>query len=603
VSTARLQLEAPKGQGQRDEADRTPSLVNAAQALTGSAILDQVRPHLPPGQAGTAGMPGMLSATPIAGSSVIELRAEGGNAEALAQILTVWIEAYRRSQVSGFDRSSAEALEEARGAFTRLKEEVAAKRREAEEFRSKHDIVSTEREENQATARLRGINEAMNEARNRQVNAEARLNALRENLAAGKGAGGADGSAVAGLEKSASDLRERMKDLEQEYTARYLALDNKYKAMQANLARIEQQIERERRAGATRALQKEEQEVESARQAVLRLQEELATRKRDAHVFMARFSENVALTNELKRLEEAHDTARERVAQLEEAKKAARPGLTVLNLPTVPDRPDRPDYWRDAAVAVAGAAALGFLAVWFVEFFTRSGMPRPEPAAQPVIHITYPPGVPFDPRAPMLDVPAVPAIGGAAIRLPEALGTRGRELSGSEVHALWAAAVPDAQLVIAGLLGGISPEELAALRYEHVDLDASYLRVPGISGRACTLRDPLRRLLIERRRARGGAAPLADARGAALTAADLDGLIACAAHDAGLTNAGEVTSETLRRTYFAYLVRQGARLAEIGEFIGRLSPAAYREYGQLSPHGPGRPLEEIDPVFPALRAL
>ena len=141
------------------------------------------------------------------------------------------------------------------------------------------------------------------------------------------------------------------------------------------------------------------------------------------------------------------------------------------------------------------------------------------------------------------------------------------------------------------------------MRYSHVDFDGCYVRVPGVSGRSCALREPLRRFLIERHAEKGGEAPLAGARGEPMTAADIDGLVACAAHDAGLMNAGEVTSETLRYTYLAYLVRQGARLAEIGELIGRIPPAAYREYGLLSPPGPGLPMEEIDPVYPVLRDL
>jgi len=76
---------------------------------------------------------------------------------------------------------------------------------------------------------------------------------------------------------------------------------------------------------------------------------------------------------------------------------------------------------------------------------------------------------------------------------------------------------------------------------------------------------------------------------------------ACAAYDAGLSNPKEVNSDLLRHTYVAYLVRQGARLADIGDIIGHIAPAAFREYGRLSPPGPGLPLERIDPVFPALR--
>ena len=166
---------------------------------------------------------------------------------------------------------------------------------------------------------------------------------------------------------------------------------------------------------------------------------------------------------------------------------------------------------------------------------------------------------------------------------------------------MWAAATPAARLVVAGLLGGLSLAELAAMRFEHIDFDACYLRVPGVSGRAGTLREPLRRLLNERRTGSNADAPLSDARGNPLSAADLDGLIACAARDAGLASPGEVTADTLRHTYVAYLVRQGARLSEIAEFVGSLSPAVFRDYARLSPAGPGLPMEDINPVFPGLR--
>jgi integrase len=167
---------------------------------------------------------------------------------------------------------------------------------------------------------------------------------------------------------------------------------------------------------------------------------------------------------------------------------------------------------------------------------------------------------------------------------------------------LWSAASAEARLVIAGLFGGLTLEEIAGLRFEDIDFEASVARVhDAAGGRNCTVRDPFRRLLLERRHGQR-AAPLADAQGRSLPAEDLEGLVACAACDAGLASPGEITAEALRHTYFAYLVRQGARLAEIGEFVGRVAPAAFREYGRLSPPGPGLPLESIEPVFPALRA-
>jgi uncharacterized protein involved in exopolysaccharide biosynthesis len=596
VSSARLQLEAPAGQGQIEERERTLNLLTAAQALIGNAVLDKVVQQLGDSKINPETLRGLLTAAPISGTNVIELRGEGPDRQLLQRILSAWLDAWRQSQTDARDQSSALALEETRSSVTQLGQDVAAKRRDLEQFRKKFDIVSIERDENQAAARLKGINTAINEARSREVNAESRLKAMTENIAAGRTAtGSADRTIVVELEKRASDLRDRMKDLEQEYTSQYLALDPKYKAMRANLTRLEQQIEQEKRTSAGQALHGAEEELASARQTVLRLQEELSARKREAQDFTARFSEHTALASQLLLLEGTYDAEKQRLAALEKEKKGTGPRLTVLSPPSLPDRPASPDYWRDALIAVIGSGLLALSAVWFVEFFQRSGVPRPEPVAQPIIHISYPP-----PGA-ILDS-SLPVLGGSAQRLPETIAQFPRELSSPEVYALWAAALPEARLVIAGLLNGFSVEELAALRYRHIEPDVGCVRVPGASNRSVTLRDPLRRLLIERRPADGGDMPLTNPQGGPLSSADLEGLITCAACDAGLEEASEVTSDTLRHTYFAYLIRQGARLAEVGEFIGRVPPAAFREYGRLSPPGPGLPLEQIDPVFPALRS-
>ncbi|HKA45008.1 MAG TPA: hypothetical protein VKF40_23700 [Burkholderiales bacterium] len=596
AGSARLQVEMLPGSSQSGDGDNTaPNLLVAAQALTSNVVLDEVARQLGGSPSLNAdALRGMLSAAPVEGTNVIDLHGEGGDRELLLRALRAWTEAWRRTETDAHAQSSTATLEDARTSVEQLKRDVAAKRQELEQFRKKFDIVSGERDENQSAARLRALNSAINEARNREVKAEAALNAMRENMAAGKPvAGAAERAVVADLERRASDLRDRMKDLEQEFTPHYLSFDPKYKAMKANLTRLEQQIEQERRGSAAQAVQAAEDELASSRQAQLRLQQEFTVRKRETQEFSTRFSEQTALVNELKRLEESYDGEKARLAALDAGRKRAGPKMTVLAVPSVPERPIRPDYWRDALIGIAGSCALGFAAVWFVEFFKRSGVPRLEPATQPIIHISYPPGITLD--------RAVPVLASDAPRLIERIPQFPRELSGPEVYALWNAAGPDARVVVAGLLGGLSLEDLTALRHEDVDFDANSMRIPSVSGRSGALRDPLRRLLIERRPATGSGAALSDRQGKPLSNADLEGLVACAACDAGLSNPVEVTSEALRHTYFAYLIRQGARLADIGEFIGHISPAAFRDYGRLSPAGPGLPLEQIDPVFPALR--
>jgi len=80
--------------------------------------------------------------------------------------------------------------------------------------------------------------------------------------------------------------------------------------------------------------------------------------------------------------------------------------------------------------------------------------------------------------------------------------------------------------------------------------------------------------------------------------ADLAGMVAAAAHDAGIAVPAEVTPDALRHTYLAFLVRQGARFADLARIAGYLPPAALMAYGPLSPPGPGRAIEGIEIAYP-----
>src|SRR5690606_1573465 len=137
-----------------------------------------------------------------------------------------------------------ESVEEARHEVRVAQASVEEKRREMEAFRRQNGIVSIEREENPSASRLKGLNNALNEAATREVNAEAKLKAVNTGIAEGKGAiRQADRNAIAALELRAADLRAKLQDLEQDYTPQYLVMDPKFKAMKANLERAEQQIE------------------------------------------------------------------------------------------------------------------------------------------------------------------------------------------------------------------------------------------------------------------------------------------------------------------------------------------------------------------------
>jgi polysaccharide biosynthesis transport protein len=89
--------------------------------------------------------------------------------------------------------------------------------------------------------------------------------------------------------------------------------------------------------------------------------------------------------------------------------------------------------------------------------------------------------------------------------------------------------------------------------------------------------------------------------GAPPTVDDVAAQVMCAAYDAGLDAADEVTPRTLRHTYLAYLLRQGVRFADLGRIVGRLPQNEMALYMRLASPQTRVPFEQIDPVLPGLR--
>jgi integrase len=177
-----------------------------------------------------------------------------------------------------------------------------------------------------------------------------------------------------------------------------------------------------------------------------------------------------------------------------------------------------------------------------------------------------------------------------------------RELSVAEVEQLLEIADQSGRILIQLLLSGLSLEEITALHWEQVDLATDTLHVPEASTRPIPLVGLLQAELTAQAAARPAAsAPLLQKQGRPLTAAEAQALLARLAHDAGLTDPDEVIPEQLRHTYLAFLVRQGLRLTELGRIAGYVPATVLASYQPLSPPGSGRPLEEIEWLYPALR--
>jgi uncharacterized protein involved in exopolysaccharide biosynthesis len=537
----------------------------------------------------------MLSADTVEGTEVVLLRAAGPQRQFLAQLVNTLISVYQERLAAAYQKSTGTGADQLRDSVQALNDKVAATRQEVEAFRSDNDIVSTERDENQLLSAAKGLSIGLNEAKGKLAAAEGQLRAVRSAAAAGQGLVAAkDNPTVADLERRASQLREELHDLQQRFTPEYMGLDPAIKAARARLDNLEQQIRTERTAGQRAAVAEAEGKVIAAREAVEQLQQQINENKNAVQTFMARFGEYKAMQEDLTHLEQLHRAASDRLARLEASDSEIAPHVQILEAASVPQLPWRPLYSRDAGISLGAAAALGFLAVWLVEFFSRR---EPEPATtqpQPWWPVAVERELASDSR---------PLLAAETARLP-APDPEPRELTDGEIAALMRATSDDGRLILTGLLSGLSAEEMIALDWDQIDLNAGTIRVSGESSRVLPLDDPLRQLLTARRAAlqpRAEGHVLRGASGGPLPLDEVRNLVVYAAYDAGLDGADEVTLRSLRHTYLVYLLRQGIRFADIGRIVGRLPQDELAAYMRFAPSQPRVPLEEIDPVLPALR--
>ena len=571
------------------------SFLTEVQVLTSRPVLekavarlgnsDEVSKDLGPDP--VQGLGRMLSTERVEGTQVVRVQAQGTDRELLPRLVNTLTDVYREHLASAYKTSVGSGNTQLRDEIRLLDQQVAAKRQEVEAFRARYDIVSAERDENQLLSTVKGLGESLNDANADVAAAEGHLRAVRNAIAAGEVLGGPKNNpTLADIEKRGSQLREQLHELELRFTPQYLDLDPAAKALRGRLTDLEQQMGSERAAGQRTALAEAQQKLTSAREAAERLQQQLNGNKQAAQAFAARLNEYKAMQEDLAHLEQLHRGAIERLAQLEAGEAENTPRVEVLEAATVPQEALYPPYLL-AGIGAAASLVLGIFAVQFIEFFARRD-PVPE---QPFFH-------PFWPQPLTRDALTAqrPLLTAEPMRLP-APDAPLRQLADMEMAALLQAANDEGRLLMMALLTGLTVEELIGLRWDDLDLDAGTIKVPGRSPRILHLREPLRGLINARQAAQQ---PTPTPASSADEAADF---VMCAAYDAGLADAHEVTPAILRHTYVAFLLQQGARFADIGRIVGRLPQEELSAYMRLAPAQARVPLEQVDLIPPALRAM
>ncbi|MGX2038693.1 GumC family protein [Methylocaldum sp. MU1018] len=588
-STASLLTVAPAAIDEIEAEASVQHAVAQSETLLGVPLLEETLAHLRAG--GDASEPTglsvddlqtLLSVEPVAETNVVKLHAKGSDPEILAAAVNAWIDAYQARR----ERSVREAKDGTAAAlqleFRQLGEKIEAKRRELDQFRREHGIVSKTDSDNRAVAKLRGLAAALNKAAEDEVKAKAQLDAIKEAVARGEPVvPPSDEQGLANLERRAHDLRLQLKDLRRRYTPQYLSLQPQLKIIPEQLKQTEEEIRKKLEYGKQNALSEAQQAYASAQQTAREIQQQIKAHEREATEFTARFAEHDAMQANLAKLEEIYRNAEARLVQVEAKPLEKLPQLQILERGYVPTRPISPDYWRDSGMAFGGSLGLALIAVWLYEYLMRR-QPPPSPLVLPDVHVySVPENVLLRRQAatpPTLSEERTPALESPI----------SRELTEPEIRVLLEAANLKAKLAIGMLLSGLSLEETAEARAEQFDLAGGRLRIGGTHVRALPLSSRLKDWLVE-----SGDLPDWETD-------DLGSFIACAAVDSGLAQPETIDASALRHTYISYLVRHGIRLSELERVVGPLPAKTLASYGRLSPPGPGLPAESVPLIYPAL---
>ena len=528
----------------------------------------------------------LLTVAPIPDTNLLEIRAEGKDAEFLPLLVNAWTDVYQETRAADIKKSTDNTTQLIVDELNGLAEKINAKQAELEAFRKNFDISSSGREENEAPARLIGLTDSLNKAGEDEVKAKATLDAVKSAIDRGQAVvSEQEQGDLQALEKRLQEFREKLTEFDNKFTRDYMTKKYKYNPIPEQIKKLEAEIKTKQDYGKRIVLTEAENKYAAARQTVVEIRAQLPEQKKQAAEFTTKFAQYDALKTDLEGLEQIYRETQERLVKIETGQKEKYPQVTVIDRAYASSTPVRPDYSRDALIALVGSLVLGLFSVWLADYLTRK-QEQPSAITLSGIHL-YNPAAADRLNYRQTVAPPLEQKTGNALASPLL-----RELSSHQLRQLLNAANLKGKQLIAFLLSGLTIEEAASLTVAQIELETATLTVGGAKPRTLTVSSTLKALL-----AQSGDHPAWDAD---QSADDLAVALLCAAVDSGLPNPGEITAAAIRHSYIAYLVRQGLRLSELEQITGQLEAAVISSYSAYSPPQQGRNLDEIEWLHPAL---
>lgn len=312
-----------------------------------------------------------LSVDPVADTNLVEMGAQGAEKDLLPELVNTWIDVYLDIRAAGIQESQQQTLRMVRDQLAGLEVKLEEARAALALFRKEHNITSAERQENEAVARLEGLNESLNKAIENEVLAAARVDSMRNALAQGQRiVAASDRESVAEMETELRKLQNQLKELMKTYTLDYVRKQPRYRNIPNRITELEQELALVYAQGEDLELSLARQELAAAQQTVSQLREQLHIREQAAAEFTTIYATHEALAEDLARLEDLNRETQSRLIEVQINPVEKYPQVSVIDRPGAESERLGPNYLFWLGGTVAAALTLGVLSVWLYGFLS-----------------------------------------------------------------------------------------------------------------------------------------------------------------------------------------------------------------------------------------
>jgi succinoglycan biosynthesis transport protein ExoP len=319
-----------------------------------------------------------LQVEPVLETNLLELAAVGTEATLLPPLVETWIDVYSETRSADIESRKSRTLAEVEGELGELAVRLEQTRERLDAFRAENEIISMERQENEVLARLDGLNKALNNAIEQEVNSKAYLDTLRASLKeGGQVVPDSQRSDVSAMAERLAELRAQLAELRARYTDEYITKDARLREIPEQISELESTLSLAYEDGSRTELANAERAYRAARESVADLEARLSEHKQAVADFNTIYATHEALVADLARLEELNRETQARLVQIEVRQVEKYPQVSVVEWPQATAQRIGPPYLKLLGATAVFSLLLSIFAVWLYTYLH----PKPEQPA------------------------------------------------------------------------------------------------------------------------------------------------------------------------------------------------------------------------------